>query len=289
MTPKPACSGFALLAVLWVVAALTVLSSAALAVARTGSDATRNRTVLARAGWAREACVEILLARFAQHGDIERADTIDLGRGTWCVAELENPAAKLNVNLADRDQLVRVLTEVGIRAAAIDSLVDALLDWRDADTITRPLGAETPANRNGPLADIAELRYVRGFGDTLTQRLSTYLTTRGTGAIDLTAAPRAVLMAVPGISEEMIVQLLARRGAVRSARSVDELAALLSPSARKTLYASYPEFVRATAFGPPQLLAIAEGGVHGTHLVARVTLTAIPTGSRLAIIRRETE
>src|SRR5690242_19582959 len=53
--------GFALLAVLWVLTALTALVGTGLLVARFGADTTRNRVLLARAEWAREACGEILL------------------------------------------------------------------------------------------------------------------------------------------------------------------------------------------------------------------------------------
>jgi len=56
--------GFALLAVLWVLTALTALTGAGLLVARLGSETTRNRSLLARAEWAREACGEILWIKF---------------------------------------------------------------------------------------------------------------------------------------------------------------------------------------------------------------------------------
>src|SRR6266581_8279475 len=75
--------GFALLAVLWLLTALTVLGAVAVAVARTGSQATRNRILLTRAAWAREACVEILLARWASPpAPLGRLDSLDLVRGT---------------------------------------------------------------------------------------------------------------------------------------------------------------------------------------------------------------
>src|SRR6266540_5538711 len=107
--------GFALLAVLWMLTALVLLAAAALAVARTGSQATRNRILLARAEWAREACGEILLRRWASPPapPTARLDSVDLGRGTWCTAALDDPSSRLNLNLADRAALVGVL-----RAAA---------------------------------------------------------------------------------------------------------------------------------------------------------------------------
>jgi hypothetical protein len=42
-------------------------------------------------------------------------------------------------------------------------------------------------------------------------------------------------------------------------------------------------------FAPPQLVAVVAGGVRGTPLVARVTLTIVPLIGKLAVIRRETE
>src|SRR6266576_5265291 len=73
--------GFALIAVLWVITALGVLTGASLLVARIGSTTTRNRVLLARAEWAREACGEILQARFAANPTVRTVDPIDLGRG----------------------------------------------------------------------------------------------------------------------------------------------------------------------------------------------------------------
>jgi hypothetical protein len=63
----------------------------------------------------------------------------------------------------------------------------------------------------------------------------------------------------------------------------------LSRSARAVFLSSYAEFVRSAVFAPPQLIVTIEGGVHGTPIVARATLTAVPVPGRLAVIRRETE
>ena len=280
--------GFALLAVLWTVTAVAVLAGAVVAGARLGGATTRNRVVLARAGWAREACVEILLARYAQDPAVRRIDRVDLGRGTWCAAAVDDPSAKLNVNLADRPALVAVLQTVVQRGSRVDSLVDALLDWRDPDTVPRPFGEESAANRNGPLADVAELRYVRGFGDSLATRLSALLTTRGTGVMNVNAAPPAVLATLPGITSEAVAILVRHRG-IAPLTNADALVGLLSPGSRATLLASYPDFVRTAVFAPPELVAVATGGVGGTPITASVTLTLVPVAERLAVIRRETE
>jgi len=280
--------GFALLAVLWTLTAVTVFTGAALAVARVGSQTTRNRILLARAAWAREACVEILQARYAADPSVRRIDSVDLGRNSWCNATLKDPSSKLNLNVAGRQALADVLQSVVGRSSAVDSLADALLDWRDPDTLRRPFGEESPRNRNGPLADIWELHYVRGFTDSLVASLSPFLTTRGTGVINVNAAPREVLAVLPGVTDEAVQLLMMRRGGGAVANA-DAFAALLSPSSRAVLLASYPEFLRAAVFSTPQFIGVVAGGVRGTRLVARVTLTMVPVAARLAVIRRETE
>ena len=280
--------GFALLAVLWTLTAITMLTGAAMAVARLGSATTRNRVLLTRTAWAREACGEIVQDRYAQDASLRRLDSVDLGRNTWCSATLEDPSVKLNLNLADRAALVTVLQAVVRRSGAADSLVDALLDWRDPDTVPRPFGDESSGNRNAPLADVWELRSVRGFTDSLAGRLARFLTTRGTGAINVNAAPPEVLATLPGMTEEAIRMVIMHRRAT-PLPNADVLAGLLAPDARRTFLASYPEFVRSAVFTTPQLVGTVTGGVRGTPLVARVTLTMVPVAGRLAVIRRETE
>jgi type II secretory pathway component PulK len=211
-----------------------------------------------------------------------------LGRNTWCAATLEDPSAKLNLNVADRAALVAVLQTVVRGSVVVDSLVDALLDWRDPDALPRPFGDESSGNRNGPLADVWELRYVRGFSDSLVKSLTAYLTTRGSGPINVNAAPSEVLATLPGMTEETVRMLIMHRGEA-PLPNADALAGLLSPGARRTLLASYPEFVRSAVFTAPQLVGTVIGGVRGTPLVARVTLTMVPVTGRLAVIRRETE
>ncbi len=134
--------GFALLAVLWLLVALAAVGGVSVAAVRLGTVTTRNRILLARAEWAREACAEILLARYAYHPAIRALDTIDLGRGTWCTARLADPGARLNVNAADRQQLLTALSVVGSRLS-VTAIADSLIARR-------------------PFADVAELADLTG-------------------------------------------------------------------------------------------------------------------------------
>lgn len=258
--------GFALLAVLWVLTAVTAAAGAGLLVVRLGTATTRNRVLLARAEWAREACGEILLARFGHDPGVRLVDSVDLGRGTWCRADIEDPAAKLNLNTADREALVKLLSAVGGQP----SIADSILALRGRGTI-------------------ADLTQVPGVDSALAARLTPSVTTRGTGAVNVNAAPRDVLATLPGLTDEGVWVLLGRRDAGRPVQSADELAGALSRSSRTVLLESYPEFVRSAVFAAPQLVAHVDGGVRGTGLVARATLTMVPVAGHLAVVRRETE
>ena len=258
-------SGFALLAVLWVITALTAVAGVGLAVARVGYETTRNRLLLTRAEWAREACGEILQARFAADPSSRVLDSIDLGRGTWCRASLQDPGGALNINSTDADVLRQLLHILRVPGSIVDSLV--------------------AIRRTGAIYD---LRQVPGVDSALATRLARFVTTRGTGVVNVNEAPREVLTLLPGMSEEGVGVLLNRRFG-QPVRSADELAGALAASARAHLLDNYAEFVRGSAFGPSQLIGTLEGGVRGTHLVARATLTIVPVPGRLAVVRRETE
>jgi type II secretory pathway component PulK len=281
--------GFVLLTVLWALATLTALIGVSLMVARTGTEITRNRGVLTRGEWAREACVEILLSRYARDADTRALDTIDLGRKAWCRADLMDPAARLDLNHASPAALRSVIGN--------DSLVDALLDWRDPDSLERSFGAEAPSYRavgvrlprNGPLADIEELRLVRGFDSASVARLTALLTVEGIGEINLNSAPGEVLETLPGLGPEGVSMVLARRAAGEPLAGSDHLISLLSPPARAMLLRDYQEFTRRAVYSPSRFVATVEGGVRGMRAVSRATITLVPAAGRLAVIRRRTE
>jgi general secretion pathway protein K len=280
--------GFALLTVLWLLATLSAVVGTALALAGTGIATSRNRIVLTRAAWAREACLEILLARYATDPSIIGVDTVELGRDVWCRADLTDVAARLDLNRATPAALRTVLQN--------DTLTDAVLDWRDADDVPRPLGAEAEwyrtgrrLPRNGPLADVRELALVRGFDSATAARLQPLLTTDGTGQINLNTAPPAVLATLPGFGPEAVAAVLGRRGSGSPLTGTDRLLSLLSPSARSAVLQQYQEFTRQATYTAPRYLATIEGGVHRSPLISRAVLTLVPAARRLAVIRRRTE
>jgi type II secretory pathway component PulK len=300
--PRSSERGVALVTVLWFLSALSLLSAATLVTARNGIETTRNRLLLLRAGWAREACAEILLGRHAERvhdparpsrnnrqPSIEPIDSVDLGRGVWCRVDLEDPSARLDLNLANPEALRSILGN--------DSLTDALLDWRDEDDVARPHGTESTwydamgrsTPRNAPLAHVRELALVRGFDTTLVRRLEPVLTTRGTGQININAAPLEVVATLPGMTDDARMVLAHRRDVGRALEDVHGLVAELAPAARQVFFAAYREFAQQAIYTPPHWIAVVEGHVAGSPVRSRMALTVVPVGDRIAVLRREVE
>lgn len=265
--------GFALLAVLWLVAMLGVLAATGLASGRLGAATTRNRVLLARASWAREACVALLQARYASatgslapstvHADLA---SVSLGRGTSCDATLEDPSARINLNRADSATLTRLL-----RSSARSM---ALQEWM---------------RRHGPLADVAQLLEVPGFDSAVIAEVTPAATTRGTGAINVNAATPRVLAAIGALPPEALARLRNAAPRGRPIASLDELLAQVSRPTRELLLQDYATWQARLRFSPVELLARVTGRVEGSPITSSAVLTVLPLPDRLAILRRESE
>ncbi len=124
----------------------------------------------------------------------------------WVVAG-ENP---------QRIELLRKYLEIkGIELNDRDHMIDCLLDWVDPDNLVRLNGAETEAGyqpKNALLARIDELKRIKGWHDfTLQPDWDAGLTVNSTGPVDLTSAPHGLLMALPGMTEQVVAAFLALR------------------------------------------------------------------------------
>lgn len=252
--------GFALITTLWLIVVLGSITAAALAEARLAGAAHRNRIALRRAAWAREACIEMLLARGTAR--LEPLARVDLGRGTWCRADIEDPSARLHLNVADPAALRAVLRS--------DALAGAVLERRAA----------------APFASVAQLREVRGFDAGSYARVAPHLTLHGDGRINLNAAPAEVLAAVPGFGSAAVAHVLRLRSRGEHVEGLESLAALLGREDRRRLLAAYAEATAAVAVQPSQLLAHVEAGVAGEPARDRATVTFVAVAERIATVRR---
>lgn len=295
-------SGFALLAVLWVLTGATALATVALLLARDAFATSRNRTYLLQASWAAQTCVALTRAAVAnvllerpRHEPLPvlwtALDTLSASAspllGSRCEVAFRAQGNTLDLNDATEVQLRALLTAVGLRDPT--ALSDALLDWRDRDDIPRPMGAESdwyaaagrPLPRNGPLADMSELCLVRGFEDL---DLRDFLGV-DSARISLNTAPVPVLLTVPGISLEAANRISEMRGRRGPLTDFAELLALLSPSSRDSLLTHYQEVARLTTFEPDGWLVTVTAHAGSPAVRWTVELRLSRVGARAAVVR----
>ena len=144
-------------------------------------------------------------------------------RGTY-EAHITGEGGRLNINwlLAGEDParleiLRKFLENKGIDLNERDHMIDCLLDWVDPDNLERLNGAEDgpsyhPANTL--LTRLDQLKKVKGWQEyTAKEEWDDELTLNSGGPIDLMWASRDVLMALPGMTDQIVDQFLqVRRG-----------------------------------------------------------------------------
>jgi type II secretory pathway component PulK len=263
-------SGGALLSVLWVIAGVSTVVFALSVTAHQAFIASRNRINAERAHWHALGCIAARLAAVDEvlraAGELEAVReawrSIDEGRlaltlppDAGCVESLEAAGARLDINAATSEQLLALFGAVGLGSGRRD-LAEALHDWTDADRLARPIGAEAEwyrargrlAPRDEPIADLDELRFVRGF-ESSADRLRPFLSTIAEQRVSLDHAPDEVLSTLPGFTAEVVALVRSRQ---RSGRPIDDLRQLIdlvSPNASEGLSARFPELVRLAVAG----------------------------------------
>lgn len=133
--------------------------------------------------------------------------------------------AKLNLNYLvrgnNKDQRRRShLERLLVLRDQDPSLVDALIDWLDADNQTTGfkgaeesyyLGLAPPYSpTNGPLATVAELGLVKGWTRKVVEAMSPFVTVYGSGQVNVNTAPAEVLEAL-GLDRSQAEAVIASR------------------------------------------------------------------------------
>lgn len=188
--------------------------------------------------------------------------------------------ARLNLNLADDAQLRRVFVASGLGPSASQTLAAAVIDWRDADGIRSPGGAEAAeyaalrppsAPKNALFDAVEELRDVFGVTPSVYERVAPNLTVSGDGRINVNAASVAVLTALPGIDADGARDIVARRRAFPLRNPFDLIAALPRAS-RDAAQSTVADLADRVAFGPRALDIVVTAQVE--HSPVGITLWA---------------
>lgn len=226
--------GVALVLVMWVSVLLTVIAASFIVERRTEAMIVHNSASIARAEAAANAGVTRAvheLYRGENSPDPWRRDgvphewTFD---GIAVRVEIRDESGKIDINTAADPLLRGLLVSVGLKDDEANQLLDAILDWRDPDALKRPNGAEEADYRaanltyrpaNSTFQAIEELQLVLGMRPDIYRRLAPSLTVFSRQAgINAQLASREVLLAIPGITPEIVDQYIAQRETARLER-----------------------------------------------------------------------
>ncbi len=224
--PQQRGNGVALVAVLWAVTLLAIMAgSFSLTLQRdsgllTTTQGRAQGLALADAGVHYAMLMQSLPDPTKRWRGDGRPYQVQLPGGTVRM-RLYDEAGKVDINAAQETTLLPLLRRFTGNDDAAAALVDAILDWRDADDLTRTHGAEAkeyqaegkaygPSNRNFQMLE--ELQMVRGMTPGLYGRLEPLFTLyTGQDGINPAKASREVLLALPGMDEKIVDQYLETR------------------------------------------------------------------------------
>jgi general secretion pathway protein K len=219
--------GIALVLALWLTVLLTVIASGFAYTMRGEALAARNAISLAQARALADGGVERTIYELSRPR-LPDAWTPDgrphrwIDSGAQLVVTAVDETSKIDLNSANDALLKGLMMQVGgLDDAAAAHVVDAILDWRDADDLRRPNGAEQSDYRaanlkygpsNAPFESVGEFGRVLGVTPALFQRVAGSLTvfSRQAGVNPATAA-RDVLLALPNATPELVDQYIAAR------------------------------------------------------------------------------
>jgi general secretion pathway protein K len=142
------------------------------------------------------------------------------GQGQLRIAAID-AAGLIDLNSADRGLLRSFFAAAGVQGGQLESLVDAIEDWRDPDDLRRLHGAEseeyraggrTAGAKNAAFESVEDLQQVLGMTRELYDRVASGLTVySGETGINPAFAPAAVLKSLPGVDQRVVEDYLRRR------------------------------------------------------------------------------
>jgi len=146
--------------------------------------------------------------------------------------EAHDLGEKLNINQLNESEIQTFFSFLLRDMSTATKLAQSIMDWRDADSIPRPSGAERDAYikaeqlalpMNAPFRDVEDLRNVMGMTPEIYEKAAPYLTTRGSGQVNINTAPEAVLRALPGMTDQTLFLILQMRSQGRRINSLSEV------------------------------------------------------------------
>ncbi|MBI5638928.1 MAG: general secretion pathway protein GspK [Nitrospirae bacterium] len=232
--------GIALLMTIWVLTILTVIVLSFSYMTRTELSASltfrheAEKKLLAESGIER-GIMEVFYRMqnlssegndaWKMDGTPERVEAED----GYIIISLTDESGKVDINTTPEVILRNLLGNLGVKLEDIDIIADSIMDWKDADDLHRLHGAENEyymslpnpyKSKNANIETLEELLLIRGvtpeilYGNGGKKGIIDFLTVSSkTGKINVSIAPKEVLLAIPGMSTEIADAIFAQREA----------------------------------------------------------------------------
>jgi general secretion pathway protein K len=215
--------GIALISVLWITGLLAIMAASFASSTRTEARLARNQEENAKAEALADAGVHRAVFGLLD-ADPETAwragesvYAFPLGEGDVEV-RIEDEDGKVDLNGAPLQLLSGLFIALGLPEEAAQGMADRIGDFRDDDSEPEPLGAEddayfgaglTQGAADRPFATESELLRVLGMTQSLYQQVRPYVTVySGAEGVDPAQASRPVLLALPGMTPQLVEALL---------------------------------------------------------------------------------
>jgi general secretion pathway protein K len=229
--------GIALLLVLWVLTILMVIVLSFSFMSGTETQATLSfkdgieKRFIAEAGIER-GIMELFYRNVYKNQSIElegtevwktdgRLYSDNIGDGYYTV-RITDESGKVDINAVSDVVLKNLLINIGVQEGEVDTIVDSIMDWKDPDDFHRLHGVESDyymslpnpyKAKNANFDTVEELLLVKGvtpeilYGSTSDggkRGLIDFITVNSKRRqINVNAAPREVLMGIPGVTPEI--------------------------------------------------------------------------------------
>jgi general secretion pathway protein K len=224
--------GIALIIVMWILTLLMLIASSFIHAMRTEINIVGNSVTKARLEAAAYAGVQRAILEMVKPPQIQdRWNTVGIPQswsfnGQPMQVSILDESGKIDINVGNEALMRGLFRSQGATEEETIALMEAVLDWRDADSLKRPRGAEEAeyaaaglayAPANATFQSIEELRLVLGMTPALYQRLAPLITIYSRQAgINSQIASREVLRAIPGVTEAQLDEFLKQRELART-------------------------------------------------------------------------
>ncbi len=227
-------SGIAIIMVLWLTIMLTVIASGFAFSMRSEALSARNALSLAQARTAADGGIERLAYELTRPR-MTASWTADGVEHAWKDGDVSvsgsavDESARIDVNSAPEALLRGLIEHVGgTDQETAARITDAIQDWRDADELRRPNGAEAADYQsaglkqkpsNAPFETVSEVSRVMGVTPAIYARIADSLTVHSRQpGINAMLASRDVLLALPAATPELVDAYLQQRADARASK-----------------------------------------------------------------------